>query len=1187
MTDIAGLVSLIEGFLEEVRVIRSRRTPSRVRLKRKRYYRRRKAKLKRLAKRRRRQPRQKRLAKRRATIRKRMHIRPGSRRRIRLVTSIRESMEGLMSYKIEQLVRGFRNAAKLAECLKELRGYKPQPKVEEKVFNEWDMELPSFDPTDELDEDFAKLCGFVTEDIPVSTDGNTLNKIFEDAKHMLEVIQLGECDEVEAHQVLVLMAEHLDKTVEQLLTEDIDEEEFVTIYFKKDQFDEIQQMKLADKLEQELEREVSLVGTDSVNIYTQDPKIIAKAVEIIGKENIAEIPSEIVPFDIKTAHKPHQGIEYSNKKKEEVSKESIASMKRTIMDKMSKIETSKGKMFHELDQELDDEIVAAIDSNNMAKMNSVIKKLDDMDESITEAGHPDGKLFGLVIKKHGRYFAKAEDGRLFDLKDQDSGSVFLSHEIFFHVNEMDDAVDLESADSEGNPVVSKEKYPSIAIKKQETSENPAILRRQHPTMVKSEGSDLEEMSRVVTDKIGQAFKEGTPKKVANTYTDGKSVFLHNNEIVKREGGQIWITNAGWPTRVTHERINGILTSLGITGGVTLRGGKSMLNNKEWDGSWTAVGKDPLKECAAPVESSKENIRKEHGKYESYESFDSQVKDLEKRLTESKKVMSEAFMKPEVFHSKGIEVDTSSGTQFIPSDVVEYTGPDTEEAEEIGKQFAQIKDYLEVHKPDQVFSIHHIEGWFGRLSAPGYLDATDYIFGDSEEEVEQELKNLYGDEEEESITESVTEDIAKEIALVWACDSIAQEAEEHEEIRDDFVRSQMDIMDTVPSALEDAGLDIEGYLDIETAKDLIGKINKEWAGKLTVEELYNEFGESLPHLIALQSQGHGVGLEDEQEISDFLKEKGVKNFEAHAYEAGLPEATVAVYAYAEKNGINLGNGENMEEADPSLQAPKRWFNKMLKRVSGDDPAAIVGAIWRDLPVEKKKEIRGREGKTYGPAESVTEDNKKPRVFQTKEQAVEFIKKFVPDIVEPYFEKTKAGYIIKYFQDGFMKTLYEDSVTSEKKKKLWHVEIEVKQLAPNSELDADDKAENPSGVWDINVQANNKEQAEEFGLDEFHETVPIAVLDDFDISVSVEEITEMLEMAYSAIALKPGVKFPATNVLALRKEIGVPVTGLTGEPKVLRVGTQDDNLLGKAQDIIGRDKIGRVEKGAAALMQGKDK
>lgn len=64
---------------------------------------------------------------------------------------------------------------------------------------------------------------------------------------------------------------------------------------------------------------------------------------------------------------------------------------------------------------------------------------------------------------------------------------------------------------------------------------------------------------------------------------------------------------------------------------------------------------------------------------------------------------------------------------------------------------------------------------------------------------------------------------------------------------------------------------------------------------------------------------------------------------------------------------LGESE-VVEADPSLQPPKKWFEKMLGQVEGDDKPAIVGAIWRDLSDEKKAEIRAREGKTYAPAKS---------------------------------------------------------------------------------------------------------------------------------------------------------------------------------------------------------------------------
>jgi len=69
--------------------------------------------------------------------------------------------------------------------------------------------------------------------------------------------------------------------------------------------------------------------------------------------------------------------------------------------------------------------------------------------------------------------------------------------------------------------------------------------------------------RKVTEQIKQAFNQGVSKKVGNTRTDGKSVFLHGNEIIKRDAsGLVMATLAGWNTPTTRERINGI-TGLGI------------------------------------------------------------------------------------------------------------------------------------------------------------------------------------------------------------------------------------------------------------------------------------------------------------------------------------------------------------------------------------------------------------------------------------------------------------------------------------------------------------------------------------------------------------------------------------------------------------------------------------------------
>lgn len=64
--------------------------------------------------------------------------------------------------------------------------------------------------------------------------------------------------------------------------------------------------------------------------------------------------------------------------------------------------------------------------------------------------------------------------------------------------------------------------------------------------------------RKVTERIRKAFWKGQSLKVGNTETDGVSVWLHGNVIVKREpNGQVLATLAGWNTPTTRERVNGI------------------------------------------------------------------------------------------------------------------------------------------------------------------------------------------------------------------------------------------------------------------------------------------------------------------------------------------------------------------------------------------------------------------------------------------------------------------------------------------------------------------------------------------------------------------------------------------------------------------------------------------------------
>ena len=63
--------------------------------------------------------------------------------------------------------------------------------------------------------------------------------------------------------------------------------------------------------------------------------------------------------------------------------------------------------------------------------------------------------------------------------------------------------------------------------------------------------------RKITERIKSAFEYGRELKVDNTYTDGESVWLFGNKIIKRENGEVFATLAGWNTPTTRERVNGI------------------------------------------------------------------------------------------------------------------------------------------------------------------------------------------------------------------------------------------------------------------------------------------------------------------------------------------------------------------------------------------------------------------------------------------------------------------------------------------------------------------------------------------------------------------------------------------------------------------------------------------------------
>jgi len=89
--------------------------------------------------------------------------------------------------------------------------------------------------------------------------------------------------------------------------------------------------------------------------------------------------------------------------------------------------------------------------------------------------------------------------------------------------------------------------------------------------------------RQITQEIVNAFQNSRSLRIDNSRTDGESLWLFDNKIAEIRRDGLWITNAGWDSRTTNERLNGL-------SGVHVRKqrGTLLLNDRVWDGGWVNV-----------------------------------------------------------------------------------------------------------------------------------------------------------------------------------------------------------------------------------------------------------------------------------------------------------------------------------------------------------------------------------------------------------------------------------------------------------------------------------------------------------------------------------------------------------------------------------------------------------------------
>lgn len=96
-----------------------------------------------------------------------------------------------------------------------------------------------------------------------------------------------------------------------------------------------------------------------------------------------------------------------------------------------------------------------------------------------------------------------------------------------------------------------------------------------------------------------------------------------------------------------------------------------------------------------------------------------------------------FMEKQVFESDGVDVELKGGESFVAPWEAKWG---SEKNHETMAHFGI--------KPEDIVSVTPVHGWFGRYSAPGYMDATEYVFDEDKAACESELERIYGDQDDD-------------------------------------------------------------------------------------------------------------------------------------------------------------------------------------------------------------------------------------------------------------------------------------------------------------------------------------------------------------------------------------------------------------------------------------------------------
>ena len=100
--------------------------------------------------------------------------------------------------------------------------------------------------------------------------------------------------------------------------------------------------------------------------------------------------------------------------------------------------------------------------------------------------------------------------------------------------------------------------------------------------------------RKITRDAARALANGQNFSMSNTRVHNGTMTLFGNAIAKIENGHLMISNAGWDSSTTKERLNGLLDIFGTSARVFTKNFTPMFSTSfqdagsAWDGEWTKI-----------------------------------------------------------------------------------------------------------------------------------------------------------------------------------------------------------------------------------------------------------------------------------------------------------------------------------------------------------------------------------------------------------------------------------------------------------------------------------------------------------------------------------------------------------------------------------------------------------------------